>query len=155
MQASHIRLFKIYFIAFNISGSCIKVIADRCKPVRLIKLFTKKKLLPLISVVVVFYDTDLNHAGLHRGCSNLSCVVVWMWSDDSWIKTKKYSLYLLSDQKKSTKKCMSLCMCVTGCVSPIWTPSNPFTKWDTADGIRWEIGTARWILSDVPQVRYS
>ena len=106
-------------------------------------------------MVVVFYDTDLNHAGLHRGCSNLSCVVVWMWSDDSWIKTKKYSLYLLSDQKKSTKKCMSLCMCVTGCVSPIWTPSNPFTKWDTADGIRWEIGTARWILSDVPQVSTS
>lgn len=78
MQTSHISLFKIMFITINISGSCIKMIADRCKPVRLINLFKIKKLLPLISVVVVFYDIDLNHIGLHRGCSNLSCVVVWM-----------------------------------------------------------------------------
>ena len=69
MHASRISLFKIIFIDINISGSCIKVIADRCKPVRLINLFKIKKLITAI---------DLNHAGLHRGCSNLSCVVVWM-----------------------------------------------------------------------------
>ena len=44
MQTSHISLFKIMFITLNISGSCIKVIADRCKPVRLIKLFKKNKI---------------------------------------------------------------------------------------------------------------
>ena len=72
MHASHISLFKIIFIDINISGSCIKVIADRCKPVRLINLFKIQKLITAIN------DIDLNHAGLHRGCSNLSCVVVWM-----------------------------------------------------------------------------